>query len=345
MALGYSYQDPVDDGSDLQKEEAFVSVACTAAVQACCVEGRDAFRPALVSTLTSRYFLANAVYVGYAFLIVYVDTVLQPNADDTKGAKNKLAAYGLVYDAYKVAAIIHVVNAVQYAWSWFPMYTWFSPILIPEYLNVIGSGLYLYTAYLYPNTYSEEIDGPTTMKVHLFETAAAVVELAAAFGWFATWWATFPRGKVNRGWTLDDPDLWGNLFIVLPSALYLTYNIQILNDPPSYAENKLYVSGNTVYALGSIAYLVTSLRDDGWVYFFPSAGTCAYGYDAITPSAPPPPKAWRQTGWCELVGCPPWSSWSLRNCLGCRSSARARQAAAADIKVGAPKATVTTRLL
>ena len=48
-----------------------------------------------------------------------------------------------------------------------------------------------------------------TLQVHYYETAASAIELVAALGWTATWWMTYPRGVVGRGWTLDDFDLWG----------------------------------------------------------------------------------------------------------------------------------------
>jgi hypothetical protein len=53
--------------------------------------------------------------------------------------------------------------------------------MIPEYLNHIEAGLYLWSA----NWYSKEdtLGGYYTLAVHRIEMAAAIVELFASFGW------------------------------------------------------------------------------------------------------------------------------------------------------------------
>jgi hypothetical protein len=51
--------------------------------------------------------------------------------------------------------------------------------MIPEYLNHIEAGLYLWSAIWYPY----EDDGPITSKIHIIEITAAFVELFASFGW------------------------------------------------------------------------------------------------------------------------------------------------------------------
>lgn len=126
-------------------------VPVRAAMRACCGEARTALPPALRSSFTSRYLAANLVYCAYAFLIVWIDTVAQPNADATRGGRaNRLRAYQIVYDLYKVSGILHGVNAFQYAWAWLPLgVSWLSPLMIPEYLNMIGAGMYTWTAYQY----------------------------------------------------------------------------------------------------------------------------------------------------------------------------------------------------
>ena len=67
---------------------------------------------------------------------------------------------------------------------------------------------------------------PMTLYVHDLELAASLIEVIASLGWAYTWWLTYPRGP-GRGWTLDDPDLWGILMIVIPSWTYLAYNVMV----------------------------------------------------------------------------------------------------------------------
>jgi len=100
---------------------------------------------------------------------------------------------------------------------------------------------------------------------------------------------------------LDDPDIWANLNITIPSLIYLVYNIQILMHPENYGVNFLYVKGmklqqlpvlqthsllllkgDILYFAGSVFYLFASLRDDGWFWFLPLAGSYYYYYDEQT---------------------------------------------------------------
>jgi hypothetical protein len=115
---------------------------------------------------------------------------------------------------------------------------------------MIGAGLYMWTAYLYPDTYTEDVTGVVTMRIHTIETTAAAIEVLAALGWLYSWWVTFPRRVPGRGWTFDDPDLWGLIFIIAPSLLYLHYNVSVITDLASYATNDSYVVGNAMYAIG-----------------------------------------------------------------------------------------------
>lgn len=97
------------------------------------------------------------------------------------------------------------------------------PIVFPEYMNVLGAALYLWSAALYP-TESGPTDA-TTLKVHRIETAAAGVEWLACVGWFITWHLTYLRVP-GRGYTLDDPDVWALITIFGGSTCYMLYNIR-----------------------------------------------------------------------------------------------------------------------
>lgn len=73
------------------------------------------------------------------------------------------------------------------------------PIVFPEYMNMLGAALYLWSAALYPTE-----RGPTdaaTLRVHRIETAAAGIEWLACVGWFITWHLTYLRVP-GRGYTL-----------------------------------------------------------------------------------------------------------------------------------------------
>jgi hypothetical protein len=235
--------------------------------------------------------LQNIVYCAYAFLIVYIDRVAQPAVNDAYPGGDDDYYYDTapyheaserLYNLYTASAVIHLLNAFMYIWAWLPLgFSLVSVVMVPEWLNVAGAACYLYTSTLYSKADGTYLDD-VTFTIHHYETAAAAIELVAAVGWVTTWWLTFPRKTVGRGWTLDDPDVWANAGIVLPSVLYVVYNAQILADPLSYATNTLYVTGNAGYAAGAVFYLVAALRDDGYFRCLPTGGVCPYGLDAVT---------------------------------------------------------------
>ncbi len=169
-----------------------------------------------------------------------------------------------INELYIAAGVIHLFNAFQYIFAWFPLgYGLLHPVMIPEYLNVLGATLYLVSASKYNETLSASYTSAQTLLVHRIETASSLIEVFAAFGWTLVWWKTHARGR-GRGFTVDDPDLWGNVLIVVPSIIYFAYNVQNLKDPESYGTNYLFAQGDALYFAGSIVYVLCALRDDGW---------------------------------------------------------------------------------
>ena len=65
----------------------------------------------------------------------------------------------------------------------------------------------------------------------------------------------------------------------------------ILRDPDEYSTNTLYVDGNVLYAAGAVVYVLSSLRDDGWLDWLATGGSCAGGLDATHPIAIPAPRS------------------------------------------------------
>jgi len=176
---------------------------------------------------------------------------------------------------------VHAINAFMYVWSWFPLgYRWHHVhIMLPDFFNIVGASMYIRSSTFYEACYNdsaEAVDAPSCMSIHRLETTAAALETVAAFGWFAVWIATYPRQTPGRGWSLDDPDTWANAGIVIPSIIYLVYNVQVINDPSQYGSNFMYVTGDLLYFLGAIAYLLCALRDDGWFFFMPGGGVWSW---------------------------------------------------------------------
>jgi hypothetical protein len=248
---------------------------------------REQLSEALKSSLQNRYLLANCFYVAYASAMLIIDYALYPSYLDASSSDPDKAneIYALINRCYLGFGVLHAINSVQYYWSWLPSgYRWHHRVMVPEYLNMMGAAIYLYTATRYPECNDTLSD--ITLHVHHWETVASAIELVAAFGWVYTWWLVYPRGVPGRGWTLDDPDVWGWIFIIIPSIVYFAYNLQILANPDQYGSNFLYCTGDVLYFVGSIFYLLAALRDDGWFWFMPTAGALPNSVDSKQPYAP-----------------------------------------------------------
>jgi len=178
---------------------------------------------------------------------------------------------------YIIAGIIHLLNAVQYIYAWFPLgYGLLTWVMVPEYLNVAGAALYLAAASQYNQAYSSEA---ARSRIHVIETIASAIEVGAAFGWTAVWWVTHARGR-GRGLTLDDPDFSGNALIIVPSIIYLVYNVNNLRDANNYFTGPnalLYQTADLWYFVGSLIYLASAARDDGWFPSFGVFGAAVFG--------------------------------------------------------------------
>lgn len=248
----------------------------------------------------SWYFWACIVYVIYASQVLAIDYC--PYGED-----NILCSFTgdtSINQQYIAAGAVHVTNAVQYFISWnrdfgYPMT---NLVIIPEVLNIIEASLYLSTATKYANASTEcerltnealancsitdddtssctvDVCNEIYHPLHRTELAASIIELLASIGWIWSWYQTYIRTP-GRGWTLDDPDLFGSFFTFIPSIIYLVYYIQINMDPSQYGTNYLYVTGDILYMVGALGYLLGAWRDAGGSTCMPLAG--GYEYELV----------------------------------------------------------------
>jgi hypothetical protein len=78
-------------------------------------------------------------------------------------------------------AAVNILVAFLYIIAWRGR-SWFDVVLLPEYLNHVQAGLYLWSALWYPK--QNTLGGYYTMGVHRIELAASCTELCAAVGWY-----------------------------------------------------------------------------------------------------------------------------------------------------------------
>jgi len=227
---------------------------------------KQGFRFAFKRSLRSPYLLTNLVYVLYTSLIISIDV------------NESIFPLDKINQMYLGAAVVHLINATMYIWVWhhegFPF---LSVIMIPEVLNMIEASLYITSASMYPSEYSIYVDmtGNETditnqndiNNVQNIELTASLIDWLASFGWVITWYLTYRR-TLGRGYTFDDPDIWANITIWAGTLTYVVYNCQIVNDRSEYGTNVLYVTADWIFFVNSLVYIICSLRDAGWFYFY-----------------------------------------------------------------------------
>jgi hypothetical protein len=115
--------------------------------------------------------------------------------------------------------------------------------------------------------------------VRLLEILAGSVELIATFGWNIQWYLDYmqdlllnPIACVGRGFTLDDPDSWANVTLVIAASFYFRYNMVVLFNGSVYEKCTIYEQGDLWYAINSVCYLLCSLRDSELFWFMPTNG-------------------------------------------------------------------------
>jgi len=141
--------------------------------------------------LQCRYFWSCVIYVLYAFGFVLINI------------KADVWSLRSINQMYVWLGVVHVFNAQQFAWVTLQDYKWDEMWLVPDYLNVIGSALYMWSATLYKDE-SLLDSGSGSRGGHKFgqynesyyvirnlELAASVIEVFAAIGWVVAWYASY----------------------------------------------------------------------------------------------------------------------------------------------------------
>lgn len=119
--------------------------------------------------LHSRYMLANIVYLIYSIGILLINFHSSFNENSPH------------FNRYYIAlGWIHLISASLYLWAWRDR-SWLDVIMIPEYLNHLEAGLYLWSAFWYSK--QGALDDYYTLAVHKIEMTAALIGLIASFGW------------------------------------------------------------------------------------------------------------------------------------------------------------------
>jgi len=230
-----------------------------------------------------RYFRSNVMYCILCAIYLYIN------------------AYGYVDNMtpelewrlqflYTSTYYLHVINAIMYLYMWTELRTIFSLFILPDWLNLLGSLLYLVSGWLLPLAYDEEhydekirrsaiINMKWFVVVRLLEIVAGSVELIATFGWNIQWYLDYmqdlllnPIACVGRGFTLDDPDSWANVTLVIAASFYFRYNMVVLFNGSVYEKCTIYEQGDLWYAINSVCYLLCSLRDSELFWFMPTNG-------------------------------------------------------------------------
>lgn len=137
--------------------------------------------------LRSRYMLANVIYLIYCtgILIINFHPHFNQNFNDLSDGQSKTLESPVNFNSniklyYIGLGILHLLSASLYLWAWSDR-SWFDIVMLPEYLNHIEAGLYLWSACWYSR--QDTLGGFYTLAIHKIELIATIIELIASFGW------------------------------------------------------------------------------------------------------------------------------------------------------------------
>ncbi|CAF0722958.1 unnamed protein product [Adineta steineri] len=233
-----------------------------------------------------RYMLANLVYLAYTIGFLVVDYNFPVNLPDDMTSDNSTENISttttiitpildqsagdppIVNKLYFGFSIVHLVSAFLYWWAWDDR-SWRDVVMIPEYLNHIEAGLYIWSTSWYPKI--DTLGSYYTLEIHKIELAASIIDLFANFGWIMSWYMTYTR-TLGRGFTFDDPDVIAFSTTTIAAIVYVSYSFQVYLYPEQYNDNLLYTYGDILYFLGACFYIFAAMRDQNWFWFLPLSG-------------------------------------------------------------------------
>jgi hypothetical protein len=232
-------------------------------------ESKTQLRKACSTTFQSTYFYAMLVYFSYTTAMV---------VNNHKVSEDKANR------VYVIFAMVHVIDAFMFLYSWddknyTDIETW------PEYLNIAGSILYLWSSTYYDSLLDMSSNGSAAPSQNFYicrkiELIASTLEVFASLGWiYITYKGLFERFGNSlltipgRGATIYDPDLHACWTLLVASLLYLWYNIDVSRNSRRYDTSDMYVIADIFYFVNSIFYMISTLRDFGWFWYLPSLCT------------------------------------------------------------------------
>lgn len=241
------------------------------------------FGKAVKRCVRDTYFRSNLVYLLYMILLLFVD------GHDDDGQMSHEFEWKLEF-IFNCLYYLHIINAIMYLHMWSAYRNIFTAFVLPDWINLIASLLYLASGWIYPLAFDESsYDGNVHRSlvrdvswfriVRILEIAAALLELIATFGYNIQWFIDYsyelmtnPVSLIGRGFTLDDPDLWANVTLIISASLYIKYNFIVLFDPDLYQSCDMYIVADQWYTINAVFYLICSMRDADLFWFMPMQG-------------------------------------------------------------------------
>jgi len=205
---------------------------------------------------------------------------------------------------YKAIGVVHTFSTALYVIAWRQYFaqhrdcsrTLKAVLVVPDVLNTLEAIIYAKAAWLYAPISLDPLCDVSAqgsysceryLRLHWLELGAACIELAAAAGYIIAWLMVLDDSKWPwRGFSPLDVDLWCQVFMMLPSIVYVRFYIDILNNPSDYAINFEYKVADAMYMVGGVTYILKDLRDNG-VFAWLRCGSPQF-FDALDEMEPPP---------------------------------------------------------
>ena len=86
---------------------------------------------------------------------------------------------------------------------------------------------------------------------------------------------------MNRGWTLDDPDIMALLTNLATSGIFFVINMSLLLEVDHSVVSDMLTLGDSIFIFNAWIYFIVSIRDCDVLWFLPFYWGCLLSLDEV----------------------------------------------------------------
>ena len=184
-------------------------------------------------------------------------------------------------------SMARVLLSIMFIMTWNRSRSWCDSLLLPDYLDLFASIWFVFSCFLYEKVVDVNSAVGETV-IRRIEAGAWFIELLASIGWCFSWYVHYlqqyssaKEPLVNRGWTLDDPDIMALLTNLATSGIFFVINMSLLLEVDHSVVSDMLTLGDSIFIFNAWIYFIVSIRDCDVLWFLPFYWGCLLSLDEV----------------------------------------------------------------